>query len=271
MTRVVIFPASKISMNQINKRTRREIISLKIDAIKYQDALTKIIEQANSRTPAYVCFANVHMVVEGYKSEAFARQVNDAMLVLPDGMPVVNAVRKLYRHSQERVAGMDVMPDLIRLSQINKLRVFFFGTSDDMLDKIRVKTERDFPEVEIAGLFSPPFKKSLDDESYIHMINESGANLVFVALGCPKQEKWMASHSSKIKAVLLGVGGAFPIYAETAKRAPEWIRNLSLEWVFRLGQEPTRLFKRYLKTNSLFIYLIFKHRLKNILERTPRT
>ena len=252
-------------MNQINKRTRRTIISLKIDAIKYQDALTKIIEQANSRTSGYVCFANVHMVVEAHKSEAFARQVNDAMLVLPDGMPVVNAVRNLYKHSQERVAGMDVMPDLIRLSQINKLRVFFFGTSDDMLEKIRLKTERDFPEVEIAGLFSPPFKKSLDDETYIHMIKASGAHLVFVALGCPKQEKWMSMHSNKINAILLGVGGAFPVYAGVSRRAPRWIRDLSLEWAFRLRQEPSRLFKRYLKTNSLFLYLILKEKLKRML------
>ena len=116
----------------------------------------------------------------------------------------------------------------------------------------------------IVGLLAPPFNKIFDDESYVKIINSSEANLVFVALGCPKQEKWMAMHSSKIKAVLLGVGGAFPVFAGVTKRAPLFMQNMGMEWMYRLFQEPNRLFKRYLITNSWFMYLVLKTKIKNI-------
>lgn len=244
------------------KRDHRKVISLNIDVARYDVALARIVEAAKKRQHGYVCFANVHMVIEAYKDPSFAEKVNQSMLVAADGMPIINVLRSLHKHRQERIAGMDVMPDLIRLAEKERLRIYFFGTSNELLEKIRVKTERLFPSAQIAGLFSPPFNKPIDDERYIAQINDSGAHLVFVALGCPKQEKWMATHSKKINGVLLGVGGAFPIYAEETRRAPEWVRNMSLEWVFRLGQEPRRLFKRYLKTNFLFLYLILKEKLK---------
>jgi N-acetylglucosaminyldiphosphoundecaprenol N-acetyl-beta-D-mannosaminyltransferase len=243
-------------MDQETEKFRRRIISLNIDLIKYNDSLTQIIEKGKAKTPAYVCFANVHMIIEAYGNRNFAEQVNGATLVLPDGMPVVNALQFLYGISQERIPGMNAFPDLIRMSEVNDLKIFLFGTTDTLLEQIRVKAERQFPKLKIAGLFSPPFDKSIDEESYITLINDSGANLVFVALGCPKQEKWMATHSHKIQATLVGVGGAFPVYAGTVKRAPEWVQSISLEWLYRLSQEPVRLFKRYLRTNTLFLVLI---------------
>ena len=130
--------------------------------------------------------------------------------------------------------------------------------------EIKNKIEKKFPNVKIAGLFSPPYDKPLDDKSYIDLINDSGADLVFVSLGCPKQEKWMANHYHNINAVLLGVGGAFSVYAGVTKRAPLFMRNAGLEWMYRLLQEPRRLFKRYFKTNSLFIYLLIKIKMKKV-------
>jgi N-acetylglucosaminyldiphosphoundecaprenol N-acetyl-beta-D-mannosaminyltransferase len=147
------------------------------------------------------------------------------------------------------------------------MHVFFFGTTPELLDSIGSKIREKFPNVNIAGLFSPPFDKPIDDESYVDLINASGAQLVFVSLGCPKQEKWMATHSHKINAVLLGVGGAFPVFAGTVKRAPLFMRNIGMEWMFRFFQEPTRLFKRYLKTNSLFIYLVLKFKTRQLLRK----
>lgn len=241
-----------------------KIISLNISTLSYEHSIEKILNHAQDYKPSYVCFSNVHMVIEAYHDKNFADQVNRATLVLPDGMPLVKTLKLFYHVKQDRIAGMDVMPDLIRLAGPNKVKVFFFGTTSELLKRIQMRMERDFPGTEIAGLYSPPFDKSLDEELYIDMINCSGAGLVFVALGCPKQEKWMATHSSKIKAVLLGVGGAFPVFAGITKRAPLFMQNIGMEWIYRLFQEPNRLFKRYLTTNSLFIYLVLKSKIKNI-------
>jgi len=245
----------------------REIICLNIDLLNYKESIARIMEWGENKWPGYVCFANVHMTIEAYMDKKFASQVNNASLVLSDGMPIVKALNFFYRIQQDRIAGMDIMPDLLRLAEINDLKVFFFGTTDELLSRIKVRTEKEFPNLKVVGLFSPPFDRPLNDSHYADMINSSGANLVFVALGCPKQEKWMAENSEKIKAILLGVGGAFPIYAQTAKRAPLFMRKLSMEWFFRLMQEPRRLFFRYLKTNSLFLFLLMKIKLKHIFNK----
>lgn len=244
----------------------RPIISLNISLISYADALKHLVALAKIKAPSYACFANAHMTIEAYRSPSFAQQVNSANMVFADGMPLVKSLKLLYGIQQDRVAGMDVFPDLLQLAEKNDLRVYFFGTTDHMLEMISEKAKRQFPSLKIVGTFSPPFNKPINDESYIEKINNSNADMVFVALGCPKQEMWMATNSAKINSLLLGVGGAFPIYAETDKRAPAFMRNAGLEWVYRLAQEPRRLFKRYLITNSLYLYLITKSKLKNALK-----
>lgn len=243
-----------------------KIVSLNIRAISYRKSIEEITEYAIMKKPSYVCFANVHMVIEAYQDRQFAKDVNSATLVLPDGMPLVKTLKWFYGIEQDRVAGMDVMPDLIRIASNNNLKLFFFGTTPELLEKIRLKIEQDFPKSDIVGLFSPPFNEPLNNDLYIEMINSSGANLVFVALGCPKQEKWMAQNSSKINAMLLGVGGAFPVFAGVASRAPLFMQNTGLEWVYRLYQEPKRLFKRYLFTNSIFLFLVLKTKIKLIFQ-----
>ena len=142
-------------------RTPRRIISIEVDKISYQDALRKIISLGKNRVSTYVCFANVHMVIEAYRDKKFAEQVNNASLVLADGMPVVKAFKFFYGEDQDRVAGMDVMPDLIKQAEINDLKVFFFGTTDELLAKIRQRIEKEHPGLQIAGMLSPPFNKSL--------------------------------------------------------------------------------------------------------------
>lgn len=245
---------------------RKKIISLDIDLFSYKDSIKKIMEDARDRKRGYVCFANVHMIIEAYQDKQFDKDVNSATLVLPDGMPLVKTLKWFYGIEQDRVAGMDVMPDLIRIASNNNLKLFFFGTTPELLEKIRLKIEKDFPKTDVVGLFSPPFNEPLNNDLYTEMINSSGANLVFVALGCPKQEKWMAQNSSKINAMLLGVGGAFPVFAGVASRAPLFMQNTGLEWVYRLYQEPKRLFKRYLFTNSIFLFLVLKAKIKLIFQ-----
>lgn len=241
---------------------RSKIISLDIDSLDYNTSLDRLIEYAKEKRNGYACFANVHMVIEAYHDKLFAQDVNNATFVFPDGMPLVKTLKLFYGIEQERVAGMDVMPDLIRLSAENNLKLFFFGTTEELLRKIKSKIEKDYSNTEVVGMFSPPFNKSLSDETYIEKINSSGANLVFVALGCPKQEKWMAHNSHKINAMLLGVGGAFPVFAGIAARAPMFMQKAGLEWVYRLYQEPRRLFARYFKTNSLYLLLVALQKIK---------
>lgn len=253
-----------MTMNN-QKRNRKKILTLNIDIISYSETLHKMIALSESRTASYACFANVHMTIEAYRNPEFSKQVNNANFVLADGMPIVKSLKSFYNIVQDRVAGMDLMPDILKMAGERKLNVFFFGTSDDLLLKIKQKVQQEYKGIHVVGTFSPPFNQSINDAAYIQMINNSEAHMVFVALGCPKQEKWMADNSSKISALLLGVGGAFATFAGAAKRAPEWMRNIGMEWLFRLGQEPQRLFARYFKTNSLFIYLISMEKLKGIL------
>ena len=175
-------------------------------------------------------------------------------------MPLVKTIKLKYKKNIDRIAGMDMMPSLINEAEQNKIKIFFYGTTPDILEKIVDKARKENPGIQIAGSFSPPFKKlsTKEKQEHIDLINQSGAGMVFVALGCPKQEKWMAENSNKINAVLLGVGGAFPVYVNMQKRAPAWIRNLSLEWLYRLAQDPKRLYKRYFYTNTKFLFLFAK-------------
>lgn len=243
---------------------RYKTISLRLSSQSYSSAKQTILNWAESRKSAYVCFANVHMTIEAYDDSKFAEVVNTADLVCADGMPLAKAVKLLYGQKIDRVAGMDMFPDLVQAAHEEKLSIFLYGTTDEILQKIVEKINNEFPKAKVVGAVSPPFRtlSKEEEEVYIQQINDSGANMVFVALGCPKQEKWMAKHSKKINAVLLGVGGAFPVFVNEQKRAPEWMRNMSLEWLYRLIQDPKRLFKRYLYTNSKFLYLLCLQKLK---------
>ncbi len=239
---------------------RHRVISLNICEIPFNDACAQILEWAKQRTKTFVCFANVHMVIEAHSSPSFADQVNSAGLVLADGMPLVKALQRIHKVSQERVAGMDVFPVLLQMAAKQNLSVFLYGTTPQLLEKIKAKAEKEFLGIRFAGILAPPFSRSVNDKEFIDAINATKPDLVFVALGCPKQEKWMYDHFAEINAVLLGVGGAFPVYAGEVSRAPMFMRKLSLEWVYRLFQEPRRLFKRYLITNTRYMYLINKQR-----------
>jgi N-acetylglucosaminyldiphosphoundecaprenol N-acetyl-beta-D-mannosaminyltransferase len=199
------------------------------------------------------------MLIEGYKKDIFQHVINQADIATPDGMPLAKAMKWLYGIKQERVAGMDLMPDLMKISEEKGLSIFLYGSTDDVLAKILSKVKSEFPTLK-CNVYSPSFRTLLDDEknNIITMINEKNPHFVFVALGCPKQEKWMAEHRGKINSCMIGLGGAFEVYAGVKNRAPLWMQKASLEWLYRLIQDPKRLWKRYLYTNSLFVYALLK-------------
>jgi N-acetylglucosaminyldiphosphoundecaprenol N-acetyl-beta-D-mannosaminyltransferase len=238
-----------------------KIISLQVHNISFGECLERVAHLGFSRTPSFVCFANVHMVIEARNSPLFLQQLNNATLVLADGKPVAKACYWLYKKKQDRIAGMDFMPALFNyLHEKKGAKIFLLGSTNLVLNSIKEKINSSFSNIQVAGAVSPPFR-TLTNEEQQHLteqINSSGANFVLVALGCPKQEQWMAEHYKKINAVLLGVGGAFPVFAGLQKRSPQWMQTYGLEWLYRLQQEPKRLFKRYLVTNTIFLFLFVK-------------
>ena len=232
---------------------KKKILRSNITQGSRDEHLPELVRLARERSSAYVCMVNVHMLIEAYNSDEFQQVVNEATYAFPDGAPVAKMFKRVYGVQQERIAGMDFFPHFLEVCNRNNFKVALIGSTDEVLSKIRKKISSELTHVEITCAISPPFGQPWDNEAYIKTINESETNAVFVALGCPKQEKWMNQFTDRIKAPLFGVGGAFPVYVGEIKRAPRWMQNTGLEWLYRLLQEPKRMFKRYFYTNSYFI------------------
>lgn len=243
--------------------SKKEILNFNINLGRYEDFINEIIRTAKEYVSSYICVANVHMLVEAYGDKSFNEIVNNADIVTPDGMPLVAALNLLFGIKQDRVAGMELLPDLLQEANKNKLSVFFYGGTDEMMNETNSRVTQKYPNIK-ANYYSPPFRKLSKDEelSVIETINSTKPNMVIVVLGCPKQERWMVSMKHKINACMIGVGGALPVMLGMQKRAPVWMQNSGLEWLYRLLQDPKRLFKRYFVTNSIFIYLLIKELIK---------
>ncbi len=239
---------------------KRRLLDSSLTTGSFQQISESILQRAQNRQSSYVCVANVHMFMEAHQDAAFVNLMDAADVVTPDGMPLIMALKGLYGIQQERVAGMDLMPCLLGEAERRRLRVYLYGSTPEVLTAIQDRAQKHFPALIWAGIESPPFRTldSMEEREVVERINASGAHLVLVALGCPKQEKWMARMKGKIHATMVGLGGAFPEYAGLQTRAPLWMRRLCLEWLYRLMQEPGRLWKRYLVTNTLFVVLILR-------------
>jgi N-acetylglucosaminyldiphosphoundecaprenol N-acetyl-beta-D-mannosaminyltransferase len=234
-----------------------EIIDSPITALPCDAQIEVMLEWAQERASKSVCVANTHMLVEAHSNPEFMRVLRGADLVTPDGMPLVWMMQLLGVRHQNRVAGMDIFLALCTEASRRNLSVFFVGSQTEILNRIRGHLERDFPNLEVAGMEPLPFRPLTlqEDDRLIQKIHASGASIVFVSLGCPKQEIWMSRHKGRLKGVMIGLGGVFPVYAGIQKRAPRWVREYGLEWLYRLLQEPRRLWKRYQSTIPPFIYL----------------
>ncbi len=241
-----------------------KIIHFNISLGNYSNYVSEIINRAKLNISSYVCIANVHMFIEAYRDSSFLNVIENADIVTPDGMPLVIALRFLKGVVQDRVAGMDLLPDILKIAVKENVKVFFYGGTDLMLNKTKQYLSDEYPNLNIGGFYSPPFRELSNDEKndVIQMINSTGSGIVFVVLGCPKQEKWMHSMKGKINSCMIGIGGALPVLVGMHKRAPNWMQRWSLEWFYRLLQEPRRLFIRYLSTNSIFVYIVIREYLK---------
>ena len=249
-----------------------KIIGLRIDLTSYKDSVAKIINWSRQNESRSVYAANVHMIMEAYDHVDFREIVNSADLVTPDGMPLVWALRMKGIINQERVYGPTLMLEVLREAQEQQILVGFLGSTEDVLKKLSEQMLVSFPKLKIVLSMPLPFHSLplSEDEIICTQINEAGVRILFVALGCPKQERWIAQHKGKINAVMLGVGAAFAFHAGTVHQAPARVQKIGLEWLFRFIQEPRRLWKRYLVNNPRFMVLISIELIKNYFARHRR-
>lgn len=233
----------------------RRILGIRVDATNYEKATSKVITWAKAGVSRYVCLANVHMIMESYDNSEFMHIVNSADMVTSDGMPLVWGLRQLGVGEAEQVCGPTLTMHVCEAAANSGIPVALYGGTGESLNAFTASLRERFPAMRIVCQISPPFRplSADEDDDYTRQIAASGARILFVGIGCPKQERWIAQHQSKIPAVMLGVGAAFDFHSGRVKRAPSYMQKAGLEWLFRLCKEPRRLWKRYLKHNTRFI------------------
>jgi N-acetylglucosaminyldiphosphoundecaprenol N-acetyl-beta-D-mannosaminyltransferase len=235
----------------------RVVLGTRIDRSSYHESTGAAIRWAAQSESRYLCFVTVYNVMKARSQRTLQSAMNNADIVSPDGVPLVWALRLLGVQNATRVYGPDLTQALLDQAYRNHVPVGFLGSTPRVLSKLLATVRLKWPELQISYACAPPFRPltSVEDESQVQEINSSGARLLFVGLGCPKQELWMAAHKGKVNAVMLGVGAAFDFLSGEKPQAPRWMMAGGLEWLFRLVTEPRRLWKRYLKYNPLFIIL----------------
>lgn len=251
---------SELATTMDEKPPSRSIIGFPVAALRFDDQITLLLQWAKAFASRVICVANVHMLIEGHQNPAFASVLREADLLTPDGMPLVWMLRLAGLARQDRVAGLDILNAICHAAPAQGVSVFFLGSQQGILDRMKIRLEKEFPDLKIAAMEPLPFRPltTMENQAIIQQINESGAGVVFVSLGCPKQEIWMMQNKGKVHAVMIGLGGAFPVYAGLHSRAPHLIRLAGLEWLYRLIQEPRRLWRRYWSTIPLFVWLACK-------------
>lgn len=232
------------------------ILNTNIDVTDMQRTISYLSENLEELRGKYICVSNVHTTVMAFRDEEYRKVQNSAAMALPDGKPLSLVSRRRGFSEAERVPGPDLMPKLFELSKEKGYRHYFYGSTQDTLDKLKKQLQGKYPYLQIAGMYSPPFRPLTEEEDLeiVAKINEAKPDFVWVALGAPKQEKWMYDHRDKVTGVMLGVGAAFDFEAGTVKRAPHWMQELYLEWLYRIMQDPIRLIPRYLDTNVSFMW-----------------
>lgn len=241
------------------------ILGVRIDQMTIEKA-SDIIIQLSHEGHSYICAANVHMIMECYDDFEFQDVVNSATMIVPDGKPLVWALKILGAKSVERVTGSSLTLEVLKGAQENGISVGFYGGQVATLEQLIQRIKRDFPNLKIGYVFSPPFNTLSEEEqqTIVNSIIQSGTKILFVGLGCPKQEKWMAKHKNKLPTVMIVIGSAFDFLSGSISRAPKYFQEIGLEWLFRFLLEPKRLWKRYFVDNPRFIvkfsWQLFKSR-----------
>lgn len=233
------------------------ILGIPVNETSYAEATERIRSWVAVRESRAVYAANVHVIMEAYDDKEFKKILNRADLVAPDGMPLVWMMRLNGIKSQQRTYGPTLMLQVLEMAAREKVSVGFYGGESGTLQKLVSRLKTAYPSLNIDYVFSPPFRPLTDEETWQirHAISSSGVRILFVGLGCPRQERWIDAQREHIFTVMIGVGAAFDFHAGVKPQAPSWMQKTGLEWLFRLSTEPRRLWKRYLHHNPRFIVL----------------
>lgn len=231
------------------------ILGTNIAVTNMTETLQTIEQNIDGLRGKYICVSNVHTTVTAHEDASYQAVQNGAAMALPDGRPLSLYSKKHGFQEAERVTGPDLMGELF--TRNNGLRHYFYGGTEETIEALKKKLVERYPHLQIAGMVSPPFRALTEEEDVAAMqaMNDSGADIIWIGLGAPKQERFMAEHEGRTNGVMIGVGAGFDYYAGTIKRAPMWMQKMSLEWLYRLLQDPKRLFKRYFVTNFKFLWL----------------
>lgn len=242
-----------------------KVLGVNICAVSMRDAFESISGRIKSGAGGYVCFCNVHTTVMAARSTSYREVLNGAFLALPDGKPIYWVGKSRGIEGVHHLPGPDFM--LASLNQKNEvpLRHYFLGGKREVLEALISRIKKQFKQVDIVGRESPPFRPltSQEIDDMVHRINNARPDIIWVGLGAPKQEVFMNDLATKLApAILFGVGAAFDFHAGSTKRAPAWMRTIGMEWLFRLLNEPRRLFFRYMVTNTLFVWLLLREKIR---------
>jgi N-acetylglucosaminyldiphosphoundecaprenol N-acetyl-beta-D-mannosaminyltransferase len=243
---------------------RVNILGVRASAINMAQALDTIEGWIAQRQTYYVCVTGVHGIMESQVNDSLRRVHNAAGLVTPDGMPLVWLARLHGFRHVERVYGPDLMLALCERSILKGYRHFLYGGAEGVPERLANRLKQRYPELQIVGSYSPPFRPLTDeeDEQIVQTINAADPDIVWIGLSTPKQERWMAEHLGRLTApVLIGVGAAFDFHSGLKNQAPRWMQRSGLEWLFRFASEPRRLGRRYLVNNPLFVLKVLQQAL----------
>lgn len=233
-----------------------KIMGVNVAAINMEWLMKYLDENIDDIKGDYICVSNVHTTVTSYEDTSYCVIQNSGLMAIPDGGPLSTIGQKRGYENMSRTTGPSLMGEVFKISAKKEYRHYFYGSKEETLEKLYQKLNENYPGIQIAGMYSPPFRPltAEEDRAIIERINETKPDFVWVGLGAPKQERWMAAHQGEINGLMIGVGAGFDYYAENIKRAPMWMQKSNLEWLYRLMQDPKRLFKRYLVTNTKFIW-----------------
>lgn len=237
-----------------------KILGVKISNANSYREVYETLKSSLVFEPTYIAVNNVHTVVEAARNKNYREIINNSILSLPDGKPLSIVARLKGENIISRIFGPTFFEKTLDWGQTDGIKHYFFGSSLDTLEKMNNIIKNRFSSAIISGSFSPPYREftSEENELFIKQMNESGADIFWVGLGAPKQELWMYENYKKLdRGIMIGIGAGFDYLAGNTKHAPVWMKNMSLEWLYRLIQEPERLWKRYLVTNTLFLWYIF--------------
>ena len=234
---------------------RHAVLGVKFVVSRLDSAVLHVLRHIKELAGGYICFGNVHTTVTASEDPEYLMIQNGARFTFPDGTPICRNIQKAGYADAERIAGPDFMGAMFRMTMDGRTSHFFYGSTQETLDLLQKRLTQDYPGINIAGMYSPPFRELTEEEEkeVVEMIRTSGADLIWVGLGAPKQERWMAAHKDMFDGVMLGVGAGFNFYAGNIKRAPVWVQRMGMEWLYRLCQDPKRLFSRYFVTNIKFL------------------